>query len=70
MSPFLKNGRFRFKRNSVGAELLVEQLREFPSGEHDDGPDALEGAIRLGQFLLNPEQNPDDPGSPVMTMRN
>ena len=29
-----------------GARLLVEQLRDFPNGDHDDGPDALEMAIR------------------------
>jgi hypothetical protein len=25
---------------------LVDQLRDFPIGDHDDGPDALEMAIR------------------------
>jgi hypothetical protein len=27
--------------------LLVDQLRDFPAGAHDDGPDALEMALRL-----------------------
>lgn len=27
--------------------LLVEQMKDFPLGDHDDGPDALEGAIRM-----------------------
>jgi hypothetical protein len=27
------------------AKLLVEQLRDFPCGEHEDGPDALEVAL-------------------------
>lgn len=37
----------RLKRGSPGAALLLNQLREFPVGEHDDGPDALEMAARL-----------------------
>ena len=27
-------------------KLLVDQLRDFPLADHDDGPDALEGAVR------------------------
>jgi hypothetical protein len=26
---------------------LVQQLKDFPVGDHDDGPDALEMALRL-----------------------
>lgn len=33
-------------RNTHGTRLLVDQLRDFPRGDHDDGPDALELAIR------------------------
>lgn len=39
--------RVRFKRDSAGALLLLSQLREFPVGKHDDGPDALEMCIQL-----------------------
>ena len=35
-----------------GTRLLVEQLRQFPVGDHDDGPDAAEMAIRLAAELL------------------
>ena len=28
-------------------DLLIDQLLEFPDRAFDDGPDALEGAIRL-----------------------
>jgi hypothetical protein len=42
----------RFKSHSPGTRLLVEQLKEFPAGEHDDGPDALEMAIRLAAEML------------------
>jgi predicted phage terminase large subunit-like protein len=34
-------------RRTASNELLVRQLREFPGGKHDDGPDALEMAIRV-----------------------
>ncbi len=27
--------------------LLIEQCRFFPKGKHDDGPDALEMAVRM-----------------------
>ena len=37
---------------SKGAKLLLEQLRDFPCGEHDDAPDALEVAVRLASEQL------------------
>jgi hypothetical protein len=40
-------------RNNEGGRLLVRQLKEYPIGDHDDGPDALEGAIRLLGLLGN-----------------
>jgi predicted phage terminase large subunit-like protein len=52
LTPFLSEGMFRFKANSPGARLLVDQLRDFPCGAHDDGPDALEMALRLASQLL------------------
>jgi hypothetical protein len=39
----------RFKANSASTRLLVEQLRDFPAAAHDDGPDALEMALRLAE---------------------
>lgn len=40
-------GKIRVKR-TPGGEQLLEQLQMFPdTGFHDDGPDALEGAVRL-----------------------
>jgi predicted phage terminase large subunit-like protein len=47
LTPLLSQGRLRFKAGSKGAKLLVEQLRDFPCGEHEDGPDALEVVFRL-----------------------
>ncbi|MEW6386811.1 MAG: phage terminase large subunit [Thermodesulfobacteriota bacterium] len=50
LSPLLERGKIRFIRGHSDQELLVEQLLFFPSRTiHDDGPDALEGAVRLAQ---------------------
>lgn len=43
LDPYLARPRREFRfRKSRGGALLVKQLREFPIGEHDDGPDAME----------------------------
>lgn len=47
LEQWLSGHRIRFKRGSAGAALLVDQLRQFPGGMHDDGPDALEMLVRL-----------------------
>ncbi len=44
LQPDIKNGRVRFRRDQ---QMLIEQLVNFPSADHDDGPDALELAISL-----------------------
>jgi len=53
LGPYLSSHRLRFKSNSPGTRLLVEQLEEFPIGDHDDGPDALEMALRLAVEVLH-----------------
>ena len=40
----MRNGYLLFRRDQ---EELLRQLTQFPMGRHDDGPDALEGAVRL-----------------------
>lgn len=53
LSPLLERARIRFIRGHSDQEVLVEQLLYFPSRTiHDDGPDALEGAIRLLQTFM------------------
>lgn len=47
LDPYLANRQLRFRASSLGARLLVEQLRDFPLAGYDDGPDALEMALRL-----------------------
>lgn len=44
--PYLERKQFRFKANCFSTQLLVAQLQEFPAADHDDGPDALEMALR------------------------
>jgi len=52
LGPYLSGRRLKFKSGSPGTQLLVEQLKTFPVGDHDDGPDALEMAVRLAAELL------------------
>ncbi len=56
LGKHLATGSVKFKRGSPGAELLVDQLRDFPLAAHDDGPDALEMAVRLAEHLLRPPE--------------
>jgi predicted phage terminase large subunit-like protein len=63
LGPYLSSRRMRFKTNSPGTRLLVEQLQEFPIGDHDDGPDALEMAIRLAAEVLHGRAVQDGLGS-------
>ena len=57
LGPYLSSRRIRFKDNSPSTRLLVEQLKEFPIGDHDDGPDAVEMAVRLAAKMLAPAYN-------------
>jgi len=52
LGPYLSTRRLRFHSDSPSTRLLVRQLEEFPVGDHDDGPDAAEMAIRLAAGLL------------------
>ncbi len=53
LGPPLSQRHIRFKARSPGTRRLVDQLRQFPVGEHDDGPDALEMVRRLAINLYN-----------------
>jgi hypothetical protein len=52
---FVINREFRFKADSPGCRLLVDQRMDFPLADHDDGRDALEMCLRLPR-LLCPER--------------
>jgi hypothetical protein len=41
-------------RNTAGTRMPVDQLRDFPCGAFDDGPDALELAVRRLEIMTNP----------------
>jgi len=40
------------KADCPSTKLLLHQLQEFPIADHDDGPDALEMALRLATEML------------------
>lgn len=58
----LARGTFRFRRNSPGTALLVEQLKGFPSTKFDDGPDALAMAVRLVEEVTQFGAEGPEPG--------
>lgn len=55
LSSYITRKQIRF-RNTPGTRLLVRQLQEFPTADHDDGPDSLEYALRLAIRLWNGKQ--------------
>lgn len=46
LQPLIKNGTIQFSKRH---HLLLDQMRCFPKGTHDDGLDALEMVVRLAQ---------------------
>jgi predicted phage terminase large subunit-like protein len=52
LGPLLAAHRLRFKSDCPTTRILLDQLKEFPIADHDDGPDALEMALRLAQEML------------------
>lgn len=60
LDPHLSAGRIKVLRNE-GGETLIEQLQMFPaSGYHDDGPDALDGAIQVLQRAAWAEEQAEE----------
>ena len=47
LEPLIHNGWILFER-ALGEEFLA-QIEQFPSGRHDDGPDALASAVELAR---------------------
>ena len=53
LSPLAEHKKIFFLKGHSDQDLLREQLEAFPSSSvHDDGPDALEGAIAMAEELL------------------
>lgn len=63
LGPYLSQRRLRFLASSPSTRLLVDQLRDFPTGAHDDGPDALEMALRLAEDVWHGRNNDDGLGN-------
>jgi predicted phage terminase large subunit-like protein len=57
LGPYLGQTQIRFKAGSAGTKLLVDQLRDFPVSEYDDGPDSLEMALRVMIDIHNGKAN-------------
>ena len=50
LSAFVERALIRFQKGHSDQNLLVEQLLYFPStNSNDDGPDALEGAVKMAE---------------------
>ncbi|MDB5334893.1 MAG: hypothetical protein JWN70_512 [Planctomycetaceae bacterium] len=60
LTPYLTSGQIKFRAGSLGAEMLVDQLKWFPTGQHDDGPDALQMLIELLQSMDGDPHRHDD----------
>ncbi len=58
LEPLVTQGRVVF---SSAHEVLMDQLREFPLGRHDDGPDALQMAVAESNRVDEPLNDPDRP---------
>lgn len=62
LGPYLAQRRIRFRRGCASTERLVDQLRDFPIGTHDDGPDAFEMALRLAEEFWQGHRKSDGLG--------
>jgi predicted phage terminase large subunit-like protein len=62
LGPYLSQHRLRFLAGNESTKLLVDQLRDFPAGAHDDGPDALEMALRLADEVWHGRNTSDGLG--------
>ena len=55
--PLIENCHLFFHPQNGMQKKLIEQLLDFPDGAHDDGPDALEMAVRWGLRTLKRGKN-------------
>lgn len=62
LGPYLSQRRLKFLAGSPDTQLLVDQLRDFPAAAHDDGPDALEMALRLAEDVWHGRHSDDGLG--------
>lgn len=68
LTSWFHRGLIRFRDESPGCAILIQQLIDFPFDKHDDGPDALQMFVRLIQHLIAEEASagsPQEPGEVV-----
>ncbi len=77
LSVWFKRGFLKFRSGCSHTKLLMEQILDHPHADHDDGPDALEGAIRvlmnyvnLDKLGINTNISMDSPGDDGMPEDN
>ena len=49
----------KLSTHSAAVASWVDQLRQFPLGKHDDGPDALEMAVQVARYKVGRVYIPD-----------
>lgn len=54
LGEYLARGQLAFV-DDTGGRTLLQQLKDFPHGKHDDGPDALEMGIRFLPSAVKPQ---------------
>lgn len=64
LGPYVSRRRIRYRRKSPGIHILRQQLMDFPNGDHDDGADALEMAVRRATELLADQESDGTVDSP------
>jgi predicted phage terminase large subunit-like protein len=52
LTTYLSRGQIKV-RNTPGGRMLVEQMRDVPNGQHEDGPDALATAVLHFEQLMS-----------------
>lgn len=57
LTPQLARGTIHVAR-TPGGRRLVEELKVYPHGDHDDSPDALEQGMELLEYLMLPKGHP------------
>ena len=55
LGGYLSQNRIKLRRGNPHNELLLQQLRDFPLADYDDGPDALEMAVRRLHDIVTEE---------------
>ncbi len=51
LGPYVLRAQCRYKK-TPGIQIFLDQMRAFPNGSYDDGPDAVEMALRKARLML------------------